>query len=173
MQTSATLEKTSNPEAAGYAAGSVLWFATLWALLVTALAGAHILLSGQGLTARTAAVVLLYLVGSFAGAAFARAFSDIVSRFRSQPSARFAAMFLGLSVGTLGMTALIHFLHFRSYYAGGHSDALTLHWFVEMIFTGAQATYIFVINAAQTLLPWGLALLLAASWDYAMSAPRR
>jgi hypothetical protein len=82
-------------------------------------------------------------------------------------------MFLGLSVGTLGMTALIHFLHFRSYYASEHSDALTLHWFVEMTFTGANATYIFLIDAAQTLLPWGLALLLAASWDYAMSPLRK
>jgi len=150
-----------------------LGFSLVWALLITGLVTIQLALSWQGVTARTAEVVILFALGSFAGALFARALAAFVGRFRPQQSARFAAMFFGLITGTAGMTAFFHFLEFRSYYAMGHSDVLTLHWGVEMIMTGANAVYIFLIEGAMLLLPWGLPLALGAAWDYATAPIER
>ena len=150
-----------------------LGFSLIWALLITGLVTIQLALSYQGVTTRTVAVVILFALGSFAGAMFARALAAFVGRFRPQKSARFAAMFLGLITGTVGMTALFHFLQFRSYYAATHSDVLTLHWAIEIIMTGAGAAYIFMVESAILLLPWGLPLALAAAWDYATAPIER
>ncbi len=150
--------------------GPALWFAAQWTVFVAGLVSLQLFLTDQGLTARTAAVLAIFAGGAFSGALLARGFASLASRFRPQATARFAAMFIGLSAGTLGMTALIHFLQFRSYFASGHSDAFTFHWMIEMIFTSAHATYILTVEAAQLLLPWGLVLLFAASWSFARCA---
>ncbi|MBD1548008.1 hypothetical protein [Roseibium aggregatum] len=150
-----------------------LGFSLVWALLITGLVTIELALANQGMTARTTAVVILFALGSFAGALFARALAAFLSRFRPQQSARFAAMFFGLITGTVGMTAFFHFLQFRSYYSMTHSDILTVHWAIEMIMTGANAVYIFMIESAMLLLPWGLPLALAAAWDYATAPIER
>ncbi|WP_295809902.1 hypothetical protein [uncultured Nitratireductor sp.] len=150
-----------------------LGFSLIWALLISGLVMIQLALSYQGVTSRTVAVVILFAFGSFAGALFARALAAFLCRFRPQQSARFAAMFLGLITGTVGMTALFHFLQFRSYYAASHDDILTIYGAVELIMTGAGAAYIFMIESAMLLLPWGLPLALAASWDYATAPIER
>lgn len=148
-------------------------FSLVWALLITGLVTIQLALSYQGVTSRTVDVVVLFALGSFAGALFARAFAACLGRFRPQQSARFAAMFLGLITGTVGMTALFHFLQFRSYYAAAHDEVLTIHGAVEMLMTGAGSAYIFMVESAMLLLPWGLPLALAAAWDYATAPIER
>ena len=145
----------------------------IWSLLITGLVTIQLALSYQGVTSRTIDVVVLFALGSFAGALFARTLASVAGRFRPQPSARFAAMFLGLITGTVGMTALFHFLQFRSYYAASHDNILSIHGVVEMLMTGASSGYIFMVESAMLLLPWGLPLALAAAWDYATSPIER
>ncbi len=152
-------------------AGTVLGFALIWSLLIGGLTSLELFLREQPLSERTLAVVLIFFAGSLTGAIFARGFAGLATRWHQQLSARFAAMFIGLSCGTVGMTALIHFFHFRSYYAQWHSPPLTKYWFFETLMTGASAAYIFTVEGMQLLLPWGLPLLFAAAWDYARSGP--
>lgn len=148
-------------------------FATLWAVLISALVAIELTLADEGVTARTLAIVLMFTLGAFAGALFARIFAGFTSRFRPQPSARFASMLFGLITGTVGMTALLHFLDFRAFYAQWHSDAFTPHWLIELVMTSASSAYIFTVESTPLLLPWGLPLLLAAAWDYAATPVER
>jgi len=153
-------------------AGNALGFALVWALLMAGLVATQLLVAHQGMNERTISVVALFFSGSFFGAVFARAFAALISRFRSVPSARFAAMLLGLSIGTAGMTAFLHFLHFRAFYTEWHSEIWSIHWAVEQVMTGVNSAYIFVVEGMMLLLPWGLALLLAAAYDYAATPVR-
>lgn len=148
-------------------AGNTLSFALVWAFLMAGLVATQLFIANQGMNERTIAVVALFFFGSFCGAVIARLFARLVSHFRQMPSARFAAMLVGLSCGTAGMTAFLHFLHFRSFYAEWHSKIWSVHWMVEQIITGVNSTYIFIVEGMTLLLPWGLALLLAAAYDYA------
>lgn len=146
-----------------------LVFAVIWCALITSLAGFQMWRSGDALTERSLAVLLIFCAGSFAGALFARAFCAVCGLFRRQPSARFAAMLIGLSVGTVGLSAFLHYLQFQSYYMRWHSSPFSREGLSEIIMTGASSGYIFLVEATPLLLPWGLILLLAAAWDYAVS----
>lgn len=149
-----------------------LGFALSWAFLMAGLVATQLLIGNQGVNERTVSVVILFFSGGFCGAVFARLFAALITRFRSTPSVRFAAMLLGLSSGTAGMTAFLHFLHFRAFYTEWHSEIWTVHWVVEQIMTGVNSTYIFVVEGMMLLLPWGLILLLAAAYDYAATPVR-
>ncbi|WP_417671745.1 hypothetical protein [Roseibium sp.] len=151
-------------------AGSVLGFAVTWSLLITGLVALELFLSEQAISGRTLAVTAIFFSGSFSGALFARTFAGLFSIWRNAPSARFAAMFIGLACGTVGLTALIHFLHFSTYYAQWHSEFGSIYWVFETLMTGASAAYIFTVAGMKFLLPWGLPLLFAAAFDYARSA---
>ena len=146
-----------------------LVFAIVWCLLITLLTGFQLWWSGDALSERSLAVVLIFAAGSFSGALFARAFSALCGLFRPQPSARFAAMLIGLSTGTVGLSALLHYLQFQSYYSQWHSSPFSRDGLNEIIMTGASSGYIFLVEATPLLLPWGLILLLGAAWDYAVS----
>ncbi|SHM12730.1 hypothetical protein [Roseibium suaedae] len=148
---------------------SPLLFAVLWCILITSLAAFQLWRSGIAISERSLAVVLIFAAGSFSGALFARAFCAICGFFRPQPSARFAAMLIGLSAGTVGLSALLHYLQFQSYYAQWHNSPFSRAGLDEIIMTGASSGYIFLVEATPLLLPWGLILLLAAAWDYAVS----
>ncbi|MEP2894184.1 MAG: hypothetical protein ABJO05_21285 [Roseibium sp.] len=162
--------KAAREKSDGTSAGTVLGFAFTWSLMITGLAGLQLFLKDQTLSGRTLAVVLMFLAGSFLGAVFARCFAGFVARWRTAPSARFSSLFIGLSVGTVGLTAFIHYLHFSAYYAQWHDEFGSLHRLVQIIMTGASSAYIFTVQGMQLLLPWGLALLFAAAWDYARSS---
>lgn len=151
----------------GASTGNPLAFSMLWGSLMAGLVAIEIGTSAQGFHARTLALILLFGLGGLSGALFARLFAGLISQWHPQPSARFSAMLIGLSCGTAGMTTLFHFLHFRIYYAQWHDTPLSPHWFFEQIMTGIGSAYIFVVEGMPLLLPWGLPLLLAASWDYA------
>ncbi|WP_153768489.1 hypothetical protein [Labrenzia sp. CE80] len=163
-------QSKTNRSAPTAPAGSVLGFALTWSLMITGLAGLQLFLKGEALSGRTLAVALMFLAGSFLGAIFARCFAGLICRWRKTPSARFASLFIGLSVGTAGLTAFIHYLHFSAYYAQWHGEFGSLHRLVEIIMTGASSAYIFTVQGMQLLLPWGLTLLFAAAWDYARSS---
>lgn len=150
----------------------VIGFAVIWSVLITGLVALQLGFAGLALSGRLVWTLALFAAGSFFGGLFAHGFSAVVVKLKNEPTARFAAFFIGLSCGTVGLTAFLHFLDYRAYYAAWHSPALSMYWIHEQLMTGAGSAYIFVVNAMPLLLPWGLPLLFAASWDYAVQGAR-
>ena len=134
-------------------------FAALWPVLVTGLAAFQFLNAGRSLEDGRADTLVILALGRLLGACFALAFSALIGLFRPQPSARFAAMFIGLTAGTVGFSAFLHFLDYRSFYAQYHSPTFK-YWVGEQIMTGAGSAYIFIVYITPLLLPWGVVLLL-------------
>ena len=77
---------------------------------------------------------------------------------------RFAAAFLALLFATLGVTAFVYYLQFRSYYAHWHGAAFSHLWFLQTFFTGASAGYQFAVLGSRFYLPFGLLALFGASY---------
>ncbi|WP_150525902.1 hypothetical protein [Roseibium sediminis] len=136
-------------------------FALVWSLMITALAAFQLTQAGRSLEDGRLDTLGFLAVGSFLGAIFALVFTVFVRRFRPQTSARFAAMFIGLTMGTVGFSAFLHFLDYRSYYASWHSSTFK-YWVGEQIMTGAGSLYIFLVHVTPLLMPWGVVLLLGA-----------
>ncbi|EFO30672.1 conserved hypothetical protein [Roseibium sp. TrichSKD4] len=97
-------------------------FALVWSLMITALAAFQLTQASRSLEDGRLDTLGFLAVGSFVGAIFALVFDALVRHFRPQPSARFAALFVGLTTGTVGFSAFLHFLDCRSYYASWHSS---------------------------------------------------
>lgn len=148
-------------------------FAAIWSTLISALTLWHILDSEQGFTERTLAILMVFSLGSLAGAGLAWPLAGWIGRLRPQTSARFAAMFVALTVGTTGVAAFLFFLKFRSYYALFHDDTFSIHWMAQNLVTGINAAYLFGVAAPQILLPWGLPLLFIASGYFAWRGSAR
>ena len=89
---------------------------------------------------------------------------------RRPPTRVFAATVLGLAVTTIGTTALLFALIYRSYYAQWHGAVFSTEWFFEFAFTSAGAIYQFAVIGTRHFLPIGLpALLLASLWRAKMA----
>lgn len=145
----------------------ILRFAILWALAIAALVALLTLGRGQAMTVRSLTVIAYFGLGSFAGGALALLAARLAARLRPEPTARFAAMLLFLTLATAGATALIFYIDFRAYYAQWHDSGLTLGHMIEILFTGASSAYIYTVQSARPLLPFVLPLALAAALLFA------
>jgi hypothetical protein len=117
-------------------------------------------------------VMLLYFVGgalSFLPAVLA---ARIVAGGRPL-GARFAAHFLALSIVTVGLTAFLFALDYRTYYAQWHGHDLSLLWAFQFVFTVLAAVYQFAVVGLGLYLPVGGLALVAASVMLAARAPGR
>ncbi|QRM56942.1 hypothetical protein F3Y30_14670 [Sinorhizobium sp. BG8] len=76
---------------------------------------------------------------------------------------RFAACFVLLSIGTIGMTALLFALNYRYFYAQWHEPFGTRIWLYQFIATSLGAAYQFAVMGMSLYLPVGLPILAAAS----------
>jgi len=151
----------------GASATTIVGFSISWSALISALTVWHIIVSEQGFTDRTVGVLAVFSIGSVIGAAIAWLSAGWIGRLRPQISARFAAMFVALTLGTAGSVALLFFFKFRAYYALFHDSTFSFHWAVQNLVTGVNAAYLFGIAAPQILLPWGLPLIFIASGYFA------
>lgn len=113
-------------------------------------------------------VVLFALGGAFAfpiGWTMAR----LLSRGRP-PETALAAAFVSLGVATIGVTALLYALQYRSYYAEWHAVPFTITWAFQFVFTGLVALYQFAVLGLRLYFPVGfVALFAAALWFAARS----
>ena len=55
----------------------------------------------------------------------------------NRPSAAFAACFLGLSLSTIGVTAVLYAFDYRQYYSAWHEEMFTVTWMFQFVFTTA------------------------------------
>ncbi|HEV7309105.1 hypothetical protein [Ensifer sp.] len=76
---------------------------------------------------------------------------------------RFAACLFFLSLGTIGMTALLFALDYREFYSQWHAPIGTKTWLFQFAFTTAIAFYQFLVMGLRLYLPLGGAILLGVS----------
>lgn len=153
---------------AGRPAARVAIGACLWAAAMAASAAASLTwqrdwaLDGQA----------RLLIGFFAGGgllAYPTALM-LLNRFLPhswQPTRRFAAAFILLGAATVGLTALLFALQFRTYYAQWHDEPGTKRFLFETVFTILSACYQFLVLGLRIYIPFGLAALVAASIAFA------
>lgn len=146
-------------------------FAFLWAFLIASAYFALTIGRGYAVSERSLVSVALFAAGSFIAAPIALGLAGFVARYRPQPSARFAAMFIALTLATAGMTALMFYLQFRIYYSQWHETHISRGLLMEILFTGASSGYIFVIRGVRPLLPVALPLIFVVSFLYARRKP--
>jgi hypothetical protein len=88
--------------------------------------------------------------------------AKLVAQQKSQ-SQYMAALLIGIALSTLGVTALINILQYRSYYAVWHDRAGAHDWYWQQFFTTASALYQFAVLGTRLYLPFGPLVLIAAA----------
>lgn len=135
-----------------------------WALVMAASATTTLWTSGWETPEKYLAIALLFAVG--AALAFPLGFT--AARFVSSGKSAetvFAAAFLGFSLATVGVTAVIFSLDYRQYYATWHDEFLTIRWMFELFFTTAGALVQFAVFGMRLFFPIGfVALFLVSIW---------
>lgn len=112
---------------------------------------------------------ILSVAGLFAaGGALGFPLGLFVARLASADKRRdtaFAAAFLGFSVATIGITAAIFALIYRSYYAAWHDETFSVRWFFQFGFTTLGAFGQFAVLGLRLYFPFGfVALILLSLW---------
>ncbi len=107
---------------------------------------------------------LLWIFG--AGALLAWPSALFLARFAAigrRAETRFAAYLFFLSLGTIGMTALLFALDYREFYSQWHAPIGTRTWFFQFAFTTLIAFYQFLVMGLRLYLPVGGVILLGVS----------
>lgn len=133
-----------------------------WALLMGASAALGLWLRAWETREHIVAVVALFAAGGGIGFAPGLFLARLVAGEKPRGAA-FAAVFLALSLATIGFTAAIYVLVYRSYYAAWHADAFTITWGFQQIFTTLGALGQFAVLGVRLYFPLGFAALLVAS----------
>jgi hypothetical protein len=139
-----------------------------WAAVMAASASAAVWTRGWETPGKLAEVATLFAFG----AAIAFPLGLILARFVSlgrSAEAAFAAAFLGFSLSTVGMTAVVFAFDYRQYYATWHDDTFTVTWAFQFAFTTAGALIQFAALGLRLFFPIGFIALLAASLWFARS----
>jgi hypothetical protein len=137
-----------------------------WMLVNSANALLVVWLRGWQTPEKFAAVAALFAVGAALAFPLALFLARFVSSRRS-PEVAFAAMFLALSLCTVGITAFAFGLVYRSYYATWHEDFGSIVWVFQFTFTIAAATVQFAVLGVRMLFPLSFIALFAISLWFA------
>lgn len=143
---------------AGAAWLSAVGFATAYAIANTAIVALALTVRDTVFGHRALAVLETFLLGSFFAGMLAWMLAAALLAERP-PTARFAGMLVFLAIGTAGLAAFVYFLRFRVYFAAGHDPFPSPFWFIQNLFTGASAAYVFATIGLRLLLPAGLLTL--------------
>lgn len=140
-----------------------------WTLAMVASAVLTMSMRGWEMPDKLEKVAILYGFG--AAIAFPVAFflARLVSRGRSAEAA-FAAMFVALALCTIGATAGLFALDYRSYYAEWHEEFGTVTWAFQFFFTAANAVIQFAVLGMRLFFPLGFVALFVVSLWFARRA---
>lgn len=141
-----------------------------WGLAMAASAALTLRLRTDWQSAELGQVLLLYFFSAVIAFLPALLLGRIIGYGRPF-GARFAANFLTLAILTVGLTALLFALDYRTYYAQWHGHDLSLLWAFQFVFTVLAAVYQFAVVGLGLYLPLGGLALLAASFMLAKGAP--
>lgn len=137
----------------------------LWAAAMAASAAVSLWLYDRIDAPSLPAIVILFAIGGAVAFAPAVTISGLIGSVRHDT--RFAAVFVALTVTTIGITALSYALHFRFYFTQWHADPFTVQWAFEFGFTIAAALYQFAVLGLRLYFPLGLVALFAISLWFA------
>lgn len=144
--------------------------AAVWGslMMVSALV-ALVLEQGRGINAQTGHILAIYFTGAFIAFILARPFLGYANRRLAMPW-RFAVA-LGVLAGlTLGATAGVLALDYRSYYAEWHDSYFSVAWFYQQAYTVLGSTYQYLVIGTRLYWPLGPVFLIATSWWLARKA---
>jgi hypothetical protein len=159
--------KSANPmRGANKSALRLIMLSCAWALMMMASAIINLFLLERVAEAKSELLVAFFGIGAFIAFPVA---AWVLRRapHHWQTGQRFALAFVGLSLVTIGLTALIFALHFRAYFAEWHDDHLSVRLIFETVFTLLSAVYQFLVLGLRLYIPLGLVALLVASWSFA------
>ncbi len=117
---------------------------------------------GRATSSHDVALTLIYAAGGMLGWFLALPLIHLTSH-RRPPQTVLAAWLLLLGLVTVGATAGVYALHYRTLYAHWHAPFPSRIWVYQQIFTTASALYQFAVLGVRHLLPAGLALLMVVS----------
>lgn len=137
-----------------------------WGMVMGASALSSLLFDQWATPAHVRNVVALFALGGVLAFPFGWTLARLLSRGRGAETA-FAAAFASFSIMTVGLTALLYAIQYRSYYAEWHADPLTVTWAFQLVFTGLAAFYQFAVLGLQLYFPLGFAALFAAALWFA------
>ncbi|WP_181175652.1 hypothetical protein [Mesorhizobium sp. B2-3-4] len=140
--------------------------ALLWAAAMGASALVNLLLDNWVTPGKISTVSLLFAGGGALAFPVGLFAARLVSLARG-PEVAFAAAFVGLAAATIGVTAGLYALQYRSYYAEWHAPVFTLTWGFQLVFTMAVASYQFVVLGIRLYFPLGFVALFAAGLWFA------
>ena len=153
--------------------GRLALMAVGWGAAVTLIAFSRLVGDDRAIDARMATILAIFFAGGVIGAVTAFPTAVVLVMRRPQKTARFAAMVVSLTLGTVGFTGFLFYLHFNRYYAAWHAEPFTHDWLWQTLFTGAQAVYIFAVTGLPLLFPAGIPLLFAAGLMFSRTDGRR
>ncbi len=140
-----------------------------WALLMAASAALNLRLAGWESRSATATIVALFALGGALAFPLGLTGARLLSLGRPvQPA--FAAAFVSFTIATLGVTAGLYALQYRSYYAQWHAPAFSVTWCLQLVFTTLAALYQFAVLGLRLYFPVGFLALLALSGWFARHA---
>jgi hypothetical protein len=142
--------------------------AACWATVMAASASAGVWANGWQTAGKLTDVATLYASGAAIAFPLGLVLARFVSLGRSAETA-FAAAFLGFSLSTVGVTAILFAFDYRQYYVAWHDEPLTLTWAVQFAFTTANALIQFAVLGLRLFFPIGFIALIAASLWFARS----
>lgn len=145
---------------------TIIGAALLWAIAMTVSAALNLFLLERAVDVKSQLLVLFFACGAFIAYPCAIFILTWVPK-HWQNGQRFAISFIIFSLFTIGFTALIFALHFRTYFAQWHDDTFSTRLVFETVFTILSAVYQFFVLALRLYLPFGLIVLLGASWGFA------
>ncbi|WP_164761792.1 hypothetical protein [Mesorhizobium sp.] len=135
--------------------------ALLWAMTMGASALVTLLLDDWETPAKIRIVTMLFAVGAALAFPIGLFAARLVSQGRRWEVA-FAAAFVCLAAATIGLTAGLFALQYRSYYAEWHAPVFTRTWVLQFVFTTLIALYQFVVLGIRLYFPVGFIALFAA-----------
>ncbi|MDI7863304.1 hypothetical protein MRS76_15200 [Rhizobiaceae bacterium n13] len=136
--------------------------ALAWGGLMTLSAVVALYFTHHLTTFHMPSLVLLFFSGGLVGWVAALPFAGAVAHGR-RPETRFAAFFLIISVGTIGITALLFAADFRLYSAPWNNPSGLLRGLLQFLFAALSAMYQFAVLGVRLYLPLGLFFLVITS----------
>ncbi len=141
----------------------VWFFGSLgWGLAMAASFLLSIHVFGRATGSHDLGLTAVYAGGGLLGWIVALPLIHILTKGR-QPQTVLAGWLALLGIVTIGATAGVYALQYRSFYAHWHAPFPSRVWVYQLIFTTAAALYQFAVLGLRHLLPAGFALLIALS----------
>ncbi|MCO5729958.1 hypothetical protein [Rhizobium sp. SSA_523] len=142
----------------------VLSGAIVWSACCGALAALALMQGERQIEAEESRLIAVFAGGAaLAWLVTAALAPQLKARLGGRRSLLFLIIASLLALSTIGVTAALFALDYRSFYARWHAEPLSRIWLLQLGFTSASAVYQFLVIGLRLYLPFGPLLLCAAA----------